>query len=902
MFVVKWKRWLLGLLASSALTGPALAGGAYPNPASIATNGLVPRNLNDRFADAANVLDYGADPTGAADSTSAFQAALAATRFGVRRNVYAPAGTYHLTNSITVGTTANGQALLGDGGNTVLDVSTDFNTSALGVVIIAGDWSNTNGVGTYPTIDGIKVLYHQPADNVVTATATASVGATTVTLSSVGSINVGDYIVDNTNFASIVNWTTTGATVTWPSSLTTVTNIAGNVVTLSNAVLAPGVSNGDSIHTARPRAAFKTLSAGCSLTAGAPGCKYPWAIYGNGMGVPTVKNIKVENGWDGLYLHGVNGTGSTNAMTVSDLYLGVLDIAVDVDNIHNSPYFNNWFLWDFGLQSRSAYIFNYYDSNLVFANLGATDGMVGTNFLSWSGKLNLTSNWSWGSISNLNLDGNGANFSNASSSPEWTLISNVYITKGNVASPAVSISGLGYTSFHNFWTQGNWSVPAIQVTGGVLEVTGGTILQQNTATSAATVTGGLLSLQSMNLLAHGGAYSAPYVAQTGASGRLHIQGVNFAPGNTGAAVSIATDNSDNVVLGNDFNSWTFASPGPLGIYQPDLQILNVTAAAGNVITLGGYRSGVGVASSASFSTFFGNSAGGSDGAGMTGIQNTGFGYKAGNVLTTGTTNAFFGSSAGKNETTGSGNAIFGANAMSTGAGSVANSVFGALSFSTPTAPGTANSIFGYAAANGQASSTGVGNSVFGYSAMNSAAWTTAGSNSVFGANTMTAITSGSANVVVGYGAAAKLTTGANNVIIGTSVASTTQQTGGNNILIGNSSSIDTPAFNSSNELNIGNLLFYNMNSTAAPAVSSCGTSPSIDAKANNHSGTVTAGTAAPASCTITFAGSGYSTWNHCRVTSQSVAANFAYSYSLTALTVTATSLNADKIDYDCDGY
>lgn len=88
---------------------------------------------------------------------------------------------------------------------------------------------------------------------------------------------------------------------------------------------------------------------------------------------------------------------------------------------------------------------------------------------------------------------------------------------------------------------------------------------------------------------------------------------------------------------------------------------------------------------------------------------------------------------------------------------------------------------------------------------------------------------------------------------------------------------------------------------SAPAVTACGTSPSIDGKATNNSGTVTVGTVAASSCTVTFASSGFTTWNHCRVTSQTTLAAFGYSYTTSVLTVTGTSLVGDKFDYECDG-
>lgn len=86
-----------------------------------------------------------------------------------------------------------------------------------------------------------------------------------------------------------------------------------------------------------------------------------------------------------------------------------------------------------------------------------------------------------------------------------------------------------------------------------------------------------------------------------------------------------------------------------------------------------------------------------------------------------------------------------------------------------------------------------------------------------------------------------------------------------------------------------------------PTVSSCGTSPSIDSNSSNYAGTVTVGSVSATSCTITFA-SAFTTYNHCVITSQQSVAAFAYSYTLSDITVTATSMVSDKIDYHCEGY
>lgn len=184
----------------------------------------------------------------------------------------------------------------------------------------------------------------------------------------------------------------------------------------------------------------------------------------------------------------------------------------------------------------------------------------------------------------------------------------------------------------------------------------------------------------------------------------------------------------------------------------------------------------------------------------------------------------------------------------------------------------------------------------GYQAAN--ALTSGGYVTAIGTKALAAVT-GSFNTAVGYNTGPSLVAGTSNVFLGYQ-AGTTCASGSSNIIIGVNSACKAAA--NSNMINIGGLIYYNVNSAAAPAVTSCGTSPSIDANANNKSGTVTIGTGSPASCTVTFAGTGYSSWNHCRVTAQTGGlVNFGYGYTLTVLTITSTALSG-KVDYDCDGY
>lgn len=270
-----------------------------------------------------------------------------------------------------------------------------------------------------------------------------------------------------------------------------------------------------------------------------------------------------------------------------------------------------------------------------------------------------------------------------------------------------------------------------------------------------------------------------------------------------------------------------------------------------------------------------------------GYGNVAIGYKAignGAITTAGVSNTAIGNIALQNLTTGNQNTVIGNGAA------------------TQITTSNQSVAVGYQALDGSGTTAVTGNDNTALGREAGFAITSGADNTLVGDKAGVAIVSNSQDTVVGSLAAAVLT-GGSNTIIGYGVANTVLTTGTGNILIGTSSATTTPASGSSNEINIGNLLFYNTASTAAPAVSACGTSPSIDANANNKSGTVTVGTVAATSCTITFAGSGYTTWNHCRVTSETAGlAAVAYSYTKTAITITGTSLVGGVFDYDCDGY
>ena len=83
-----------GGLSGGTLTGPLIY---------TATGGSTPRSAQDRAADVANVLDFGADPTGVADSSAAINAAAA-----TGKTVWLPIGTTGCGSCVERRSVANG--------------------------------------------------------------------------------------------------------------------------------------------------------------------------------------------------------------------------------------------------------------------------------------------------------------------------------------------------------------------------------------------------------------------------------------------------------------------------------------------------------------------------------------------------------------------------------------------------------------------------------------------------------------------------------------------------------------------------------------------------------------------------------------------------------------------------
>ena len=415
--------FVAALAAWVATGGLAFAGGPISTqglPGSTpyqATGGNAAINSGARFGLQLNVLDFNADASGATDSSAAFIAAAAAQTQGSIRDVQVPAGSYLISNPITVGSTTSSQCFVGQGWSSQIIVGPGFNTSALGVFLPTPNTASN----VQPCIKNMRITFQQPNDLTTTSTGTNISGQNTINLASVAGITTGMVVNDATDPNAVPN-TSNNKQLATP----TVTLIVGNTITIS-VNLSGTISAGHVIAFAQPRANFKTLSQGCSTTPGSAYCKYPWAVYSASQTNDVLlDNVIIESAWNGVYIRG-------STFHIGSLKVGALNVGLDIDNCYNFPQIGDYLFWAFGINqtnNQAALSILYYDGNNIAANLGRTDGLAADSLQTWAGQIILTSTWTFGSIRQLMLDGANADISILSAANKgFVLISNMYSSK-----------------------------------------------------------------------------------------------------------------------------------------------------------------------------------------------------------------------------------------------------------------------------------------------------------------------------------------------------------------------------------------------------------------------------------------------------------------------------------------
>ena len=160
----------------------------------------------------------------------------------------------------------------------------------------------------------------------------------------------------------------------------------------------------------------------------------------------------------------------------------------------------------------------------------------------------------------------------------------------------------------------------------------------------------------------------------------------------------------------------------------------------------------------------------------------------------------------------------------------------------------------------------------------------------FGWKPFNSLTTGTGNDAFGSYACQSLTTQSNDICIGDN-SDIAGASGAMQMGAGQNTTANSLQFKTVNFLNsFGHIL----PTSIAPALSTCGTSPTLAAGSSDTAGEVTVGTSGTG-CTLTFA-TAFGTGPFCTVSSHTSAIT-AYSESVSALTVTGTG----TFDYHCSG-
>ena len=319
------------------------------------------------------------------------------------------------------------------------------------------------------------------------------------------------------------------------------------------------------------RASFKTLAQGCTTGPGGSGCKYPPALYIATADRFRLANLLIKAAWSGI----ANAPGNNlGGFWLDTIEMGALNVGLAVDNGKDFCHIKGFHFWPFGIGGN---LFKgvYSDGNTYAAQIGECDGLSVIDFTTFSGRVALTSNFSWGMFTNLMLDGHNSTLEVAAN--KWLQLQGVYTTGTATGANTHCQIDIGagnvrtiITNLFSVDSGGGRTGSALCVAGGTVSLSGGIIVPVGASTIAIRQTGGLLSVRGVTLQLGGEPWTVPTISS--AAGTLIFQNNDFSAshGDVGA-VSISTDSAGNAVNGNQFNGWKFTPPGNLGAYGPNGQ-------------------------------------------------------------------------------------------------------------------------------------------------------------------------------------------------------------------------------------------------------------------------------------------------------------------------------------------
>jgi hypothetical protein len=280
---------------------------------TIPSSGGVSRSLLSKLQDVVSVLDFGADKTGATDSTSAMQAA-----HNTGRVVYYPAGTYKFT-TITIAT----GGILGESPGTTILETTDATTANI-VSITGSDSGGISGAqqfmnftlqtstGATQKTTGAALYFNVSggSPNVLTYPVVQNMTILNIP-TSVQFVNAAQFIVDNCN---LLNWSVTGINI----ANTYLSDMGDS--SISNCFINTGVTSTTSLGI------FHQSSGGLKVVntkilGGGSGYVMGW----NGTNSADIffSNCSIEDTYNfGMYFSRYSGSGSVGSIMIQGCEIG----------------------------------------------------------------------------------------------------------------------------------------------------------------------------------------------------------------------------------------------------------------------------------------------------------------------------------------------------------------------------------------------------------------------------------------------------------------------------------------------------------------------------------------------------------------------------------------------------
>ena len=510
----------------------------------------VPANstTDTAFGGVSNVVDFGADPTGINDSSGAILIACAEKNpNGYPQAVYLPAGSYRITQPFVL---SAGQTLMGDGrGQTCLFVDADFNPAATFIIGVTSAF-----VDAGPLIKDLTISFNQPLDQVTTATATSVVGATQITVADTTNVLLGGSVSESA-----------GGTITYPPvcipRFTTVTNISGNVLTLSQPLIG-AVNNGQGLNFGPSRATFAPLGTG-TAGFGGTGIRYPWAIRSISSGGspcrPKLVGVRIQGAWNGIRANVADGPQSATPWLIDTLEIGALNVGLDWAGWKDFGHLDTFHYWPFGLNVGNLYHNVYADYNNYALQLGETDGLDARGISIFNAAIQIDNPSHYSHWTNLMLDGDEARM--IVNNALWVQISNCYSSKSLISQqPTFTIRHADVT-INNLEMSpiGGANIDHITVADAFadVQIVGGLINVSDPTSRAAHVTAGRLLMSGMRFAAPIGG-SVPFLHQS-ATGQLQVVSCSFVNG-TGPGVTFDNDSGGNMIAATSVRGYTVSVP------------------------------------------------------------------------------------------------------------------------------------------------------------------------------------------------------------------------------------------------------------------------------------------------------------------------------------------------------